>query len=36
MSEKVELVLDAKAMLGEGSIWHASHQVLYWVDIDKF
>ena len=28
-----ELVFDAKAMLGEGAIWHAQKQVLYWVDI---
>jgi sugar lactone lactonase YvrE len=33
MSEQVELVLDAKATLGEGAIWHAPGQVLYWVDI---
>lgn len=35
MSDKVELVLDAKAELGEGSIWHAAKQLLYWVDIVK-
>lgn len=30
----VELVLDAKALLGEGAIWHAQKQLLYWIDID--
>lgn len=34
MSDSVELVLDAKAQLGEGAIWHSQKQVLYWVDID--
>jgi sugar lactone lactonase YvrE len=34
MSETVELVLDAKAELGEGAIWHGSKRLLYWVDID--
>ncbi len=29
----VELVLDAKAIVGEGAIWHARRQRLYWVDI---
>jgi sugar lactone lactonase YvrE len=29
----VELVLDARAMLGEGSIWDPDQRVLYWVDI---
>ncbi|NLX56551.1 MAG: SMP-30/gluconolactonase/LRE family protein [Planctomycetaceae bacterium] len=29
-----ELVLDAQATLGEGAIWHAREQRLYWVDID--
>jgi sugar lactone lactonase YvrE len=29
-----ELVLDAKAMLGEGSIWHPEENKLYWVDIE--
>lgn len=33
MSDSVELVVDAKATLGEGPIWHAQKQVLYWVDI---
>lgn len=28
------LVLDAKAMLGEGSIWHPKEKKLYWVDIE--
>lgn len=29
----VELVLDAKAILGEGPSWDAEKKVLYWVDI---
>ena len=33
MSESVELMVDAKATLGEGPIWHAQKQVLYWVNI---
>ncbi len=33
MTNTVELVVDAKATLGEGPIWHAQRQVLYWVDI---
>lgn len=28
-----EVVLDAKAVLGEGPCWIAESQVLYWVDI---
>jgi sugar lactone lactonase YvrE len=35
MSQSAELVLDAKATLGEGSIWDAKRQVLYWIDIMK-
>lgn len=31
---KTKLVLDAKAQLGEGAIWHAATQLLYWVDIE--
>ncbi len=30
---QAELILDAKALLGEGPIWDARKQVLYWVDI---
>lgn len=30
---KAELVLDAKAMLGEGPAWDAKTQTLYWLDI---
>jgi len=30
----VRLVLDAKAILGEGSIWHPLENKLYWIDID--
>ncbi len=35
MNGKVELVLDARAEVGESPIWHAQRQVLYWVDILK-
>lgn len=28
-----ELIFDAKATLGEGPIWHAPSQALYWLDI---
>src|SRR3954468_15363829 len=28
------LILDAKAQLGEGSIWHPLEQKLYWLDIE--
>jgi sugar lactone lactonase YvrE len=31
---KAEIVLDAKAKLGEGSIWHPKENRLYWVDIE--
>jgi sugar lactone lactonase YvrE len=31
---QAELVLDAKAMLGEGSIWHPKENKLYWIDIE--
>ena len=34
MSDDVELVLDAKARLGEGAVWDASRRLLYWVDIE--
>lgn len=30
---KIEIVLDAKATLGEGPIWDAKTQTLYWLDI---
>lgn len=30
----MECILDAKATLGEGAIWDARRQVLYWVDIE--
>src|SRR5882757_10990981 len=29
-----ELVLDAKTLLGEGSIWHPKENKLYWIDIE--
>jgi sugar lactone lactonase YvrE len=32
--ERVELVLDAKARLGEGAVWDAGPRLLYWVDIE--
>ncbi|MEO6846315.1 MAG: SMP-30/gluconolactonase/LRE family protein [Chthoniobacterales bacterium] len=28
-----ELIIDAKAGLGEGSIWHSRQNLLYWIDI---
>ena len=31
---KAQLVLDAKATLGEGAIWHPTEKKLYWVDIE--
>jgi sugar lactone lactonase YvrE len=31
---EAELVLDARAGLGEGSLWDAKRQVLYWVNIE--
>jgi sugar lactone lactonase YvrE len=36
MSLSAELVLDAKAALGEGALWDTRRQVLYWVDIDGY
>ena len=33
MDSKIRLVLDAQAALGEGALWDARRQVLYWVDI---
>jgi sugar lactone lactonase YvrE len=33
MSDTVELVIDAKAELGEGALWDAKAQRLYWLDI---
>src|SRR3546814_1984882 len=30
----VQLLLDARALLGESPIWHAAEARLYWVDID--
>ena len=33
MATTVELLLDTKAELGEGPIWHAASQRLYWVNI---
>ncbi|MDY0168558.1 MAG: SMP-30/gluconolactonase/LRE family protein [Thermoguttaceae bacterium] len=32
---QVELILDAQAVLGEGPLWHAPSQRLYWVDINR-
>lgn len=34
MSGQVELVIDAKTVLGEGPHWDAAENRLYWVDID--
>jgi len=33
MQRNVELVVDARVQLGEGPVWHARKQLLYWVDI---
>lgn len=30
----VRLVLDARAILGEGALWHPKQNVLYWIDIN--
>jgi sugar lactone lactonase YvrE len=32
--EKVTLALDARALLGEGPLWDARQELLYWVDIE--
>ena len=32
---KAELVLDARAVLGEGPVWDELSDLLYWVDIDQ-
>ncbi len=32
---QVKLLLDAKAKLGEGAIWHPVENRLYWIDIEK-
>lgn len=36
MADRAELVLDAKARLGEGAVWDARRQLLYWVDIEGY
>ena len=33
MTDQPDLVIDAQAALGEGPLWHAQTQRLYWVDI---
>ena len=33
MAGDVELIVDAHAQVGEGAIWDADKQILYWVDI---
>ncbi|EOO21115.1 hypothetical protein IG9_00207 [Bacillus cereus HuA2-9] len=33
MHGNIELVVDAKANLGEGPCWDEKKQLLYWVDI---
>ena len=32
---KAELILDAKATLGEGAIWNHKEKMLYWIDIEE-
>lgn len=32
---EAKLLLDAKAQLGEGSLWHPTEKKLYWIDIEK-
>ena len=32
---QANLMLDAKAQLGEGSFWHSAENKLYWIDIEK-
>jgi len=34
LDDEVELILDARSVLGEGAIWEGKRGVLYWVDID--
>ncbi|MCU0392822.1 MAG: SMP-30/gluconolactonase/LRE family protein [Thermoflexibacter sp.] len=34
-SMKAELLLDAKASLGEGALWNIQTQELYWIDIEN-
>src|SRR4029450_9655970 len=34
MSHHPELVIDARAVLGEGPLWHTRQQRLIWVDIE--
>ena len=33
MTSQVEVILRAKALLGEGALWHAPTRTLFWVDI---
>src|SRR3546814_1252116 len=33
-AQEAQLLLDAKAILGEGAIWHPVENQLYWVDIE--
>jgi sugar lactone lactonase YvrE len=35
MAGNVELILDTKSQLGEGPVWSADDQVLYWVNIHE-
>ena len=35
MAHNLELVVDAKAIVGEGPVWYGPKQVLYWVDIES-
>lgn len=36
MSESVQVVLDARARLGEGPVWDVDRQQLFWVDIYNY
>lgn len=35
MAHNLDLVVDAKAIVGEGPVWYGPKQVLYWVDVES-